>query len=141
MTKDIYKSRHIIIVTGSTTWSDSVMINNLLDQQKSSVDKPIHLLTGTADGADAIARNWALQHQVSCSVEDIGTRPHPQAVQAYNEKMLSWGPDIILAFKENFDPSWQLETCNRGTEHMCRIAAKSGVPILLNSLSALQLTA
>ena len=136
-----HKLSYTVLVTGSTLWSNSIMIETLLNQAyrvEEGKTTPFRILTGMAKGADTVARNWARRNDIQCLAEDIGRRPSPELVKAYNRKHLAHKPDLVLAFKMNFDPNWHLETCDYGTEHMCRIAAKAGIPVLLNSVTDLR---
>ena len=137
------KNIQSLIVTGSTTWKNSVMFHSLLDEiltSQSSAHTTFTVLTGLASGADEASRKWPAKNGIRCEAENIGSRPAAKCVKAYNEKMLSRRPNLVIAFKENFDPNWQRETCDYGTEHMCRIAAQSSVPIWLNNTTHLQLS-
>jgi len=136
-----HKLSYTVLVTGSTLWSNSIMIETLLNQAyrlEHGETTPFRILTGMAKGADTVARNWASLNEVVCLAEDIGHLPSPELVKAYNRKLLAHKPDVVLAFKMNFDPNWISDTCEYGTEHMCRIAAKAGIPVLLNSVTDLR---
>ena len=120
-----------VLVTGSVRWRDRQMIEHALAEW--AANGPIDVITGMASGADAIARAWAARTGVACRAEPLGEGTYPVPMHAYNERMLSWGPDVVLAFKNKFDTDWASTDCIAGTEHMCRIAAEAGVLVLLNT--------
>ena len=119
-----------VLVTGSVRWRDREMIENALAEW--ATNSPIEVITGMASGADEIARDWAARTGVAWRAEPLGRGNYPEPMHAYNEQMLEWGPDVVLAFKDDFDAGWASTDCVAGTEHMCRIATEAGVSVVLN---------
>lgn len=80
------------------------------------------LMQGGARGADAIAKDWAKTHpgitRFVCRAdwETHGTGAGP----VRNRRMLSWGPDLVVAFP----------TGGPGTADMMEIARKAGVEVI-----------
>ena len=131
-----------VLVTGSTTWSDRIAIAEILGElaQRRSGRGSFRIITGMADGADEIARMWATTNDVQLLAEPLEEGRYPGPMHDYNEKMLTWEPELVLAFKESLDPDWAEPDCCAGTEHMCRLAAQAGVPVLLNGTAWLTAT-
>ena len=124
-----------VIVTGSTTWDDTAMVESVLHclaKHASLRGHPFQVLTGMADGADAIARDWADALHVQLHAEPLAAGTYPEPMHRYNEELLRLQPDVVIAFKEEFAEDWDVATCIRGTEHMCRIACEAGIPVYLN---------
>lgn len=129
-----------VLITGSTTWADPVPIETMLDalvEDSAEIDSSFRVLTGMADGADAIAREWAEARGVNLHAELLEPGLYPGPMHRYNEALLRLAPDVVLAFKEDFDTDWASDGCRNGTEHMCRIAARAGVPVYLNGWTEL----
>lgn len=120
----------IVLVTGSVRWASSELIEAELDALLSQVELAevgdLTVLTGMADGADAIARQWAERNGVSLRAELLGLGIYPEPMHRYNEEMLSQNPDLVLAFKEGID---LVGNPDAGTEHMCRIAEAKGITV------------
>ncbi len=122
-----------VLVTGSVRWADGEMIEQALTELHARhPEGSFRVLTGMAEGADEFARRWAAQNDVPCMAHELDVGEYPRPMHNYNEQLLAWNPDLVLAFKDNFDLEWQSQLCFAGTEHMCRIAAQAGVPVLLN---------
>ncbi len=124
-----------VIVTGATTWTDAALIETVLGELAHHAGTRGHgltVLTGMADGADAIGRRWARCREVDLYAEPLGPGEYPDPMHDYNEQLLRLEPDIVVAFKDPFDEAWASDTCIAGTEHMCRIAAQPGLPVYLN---------
>lgn len=118
-----------VAVVGSTTWSDRDRVVSALDSLL--VGPPgMVVMTGMADGADALARQWAADNDHPLLAHPLEHGRYPGPMHRYNEMMMSWCPDLVLAFKENFDANWKSEACVAGTEHFCRLAFDQGVPVL-----------
>lgn len=133
MTASLTPSR--VLVTGATCWTDRAMIEELLDkyrQRKQVTGGSFRVITGMADGADEFARRWAIANEVALLAEPLESGHYPGPMHAYNDKMLEWSPELVLAFKDNFADDWDDDGRVAGTEHMARIAARAGVPVLLN---------
>ncbi len=130
-----------VVVTGSVNWSDRAVIELALDElatRQAATGGSFRVITGMADGADEIARTWAEANHVNLLAEPLTAGDYPGPMHQYNEKMLSWAPELILAFKDDFDFEWSSPLCIAGTEHMCRIAAAAGIPVVLNGVTPLR---
>jgi len=130
-----------VLVTGSVDWADRAAIEDVLDDllaRQQEVGGSFRILTGMADGADEIARTWAETHSVALLAEPLEPGEYPGPMHRYNEKMLAWQPQIVLAFKEPIAADWASAECGAGTEHMCRIAAAAGVTVVLNGATRLR---
>ncbi len=128
----------LVVVTGSVGWTNAEVIEESLRElatRKSASEGSLRVITGMASGADEIARTWAADHAkngVSLFAEPLKPGPYPHPMHSYNHKMLAMKPNLVLAFKEQFDDRWAMPSCLAGTEHMCRIAADAGIAVLLN---------
>ncbi len=114
-----------VLVTGSVDWIDPAPLDAALDALLEEHPHMI-LITGMASGADALARDWARRHGIEVWAEPLDPGHHPMPMHRYNERMLSWSPDLVLACKD------QLDLANRpdaGTEHMWRTAVAAGVAV------------
>ncbi len=126
-----------VLVTGGVQWKDASAIEDLLARcRQPSLDagSSFRVITGTAAGADEMARTWAERERVHLFAEPLGAEPKPEAIAAYNRRMLSMQPELVVAFKEGFSLAVAGDDGRPegGTEHMCRIASEAGVPVLLN---------
>ena len=124
-----------LLVTGSVAWEDSQAIDSVLAEfaeRFKGQRRTLRIITGTASGADEIARQWAARHGIEVFAHDLDKGAYPTPMHRYNEEMLQLRPDVVLAFKQHFDENWHSENCAAGTEHMCRIAVRAGVPVFLN---------
>lgn len=125
-----------IVVTGSVGWIDRSLLEQVLDDYRARSREhggSFRIITGMAEGADQIARNWAGANGVTIVAEPLQTGEYPGPMHDYNERMLRWRPDLVLAFKESFGEDWASPACVAGTEHMCRIAMEHNVPVLVNA--------
>ena len=129
-----------VLVTGSVAYDDWKTINEVLDRfaaPQRAAGGSFRILTGMADGADQIARMWARNNKAHLLAEPLKPGEYPEPMHGYNNMMLGWHPELVLAFKDDLDPDWASPDCVRGTEHMCRIAAEAGNPVLLNGTTEL----
>ena len=129
-----------VLVTGSTTWLDRAMVESALADlasRRASFGGAFVVITGMAAGADEFARDWANTNDVPLLAEPLDDGLYPEPMHRYNERMLEWEPELVLAFKDPLDPYWADWACHKGTEHMCRIASRAGLPVYLNSSSRL----
>ena len=114
-----------VLVAGSVNWTEAVPVETVLDQYL--VEYPAMIvITGMAEGVDAIARRWAGRNCVDLWAESLAPGDYPVPMHQYNERMLSWLPDVVVACKPDLDLE---QNSNAGTEHMCRIAAAAGVSV------------
>ena len=124
-----------VLVTGCTRYDDVLSIVEALRlcrQHAAAGAKSFRIITGMAEGADEIARLWAKENGVHLLAEALEAGDYPGPMHAYNHLMLDWHPELVLAFKTDFARDWDRADCIKGTEHMCRIAAETGLPVLLN---------
>ena len=82
-----------------------------------------------ADGADAIARNWAATNRVEVSAECLDPGEYPGPMHDYNKKLIGWQPDVVLAFKDGFDPTVRPNGHEPGTEHLVRLAREASIEV------------
>ncbi len=130
-----------VLVTGSVGWTDRTAIEDALDlysARQRATGGSFRVITGMADGADEIARTWAEANGVHLIADPLEPGDYPAPMHRYNEKMSGWSPELVLAFKDPFDFEWASPLCIAGTEHMCRIAARDGIPVLLNGATWLR---
>lgn len=109
-----------VIVCGSRNWKDEEAIHARLEQLPR---EGLVIANGGARGADRIAWLWAEDHGVDVETfvarwDDKGRAAGP----IRNLEMLGYAPtDLVLAFRSEGE--------SRGTDHMCTIAARRGVPV------------
>lgn len=133
-----------VIVCGSRDWEDwrtvwqtldGVYINFEIGYASTHLG-PFELIHGDARGADKAARRWAESsplHSYNERPDDMEfihtpvpanwTRYRNAAGPIRNREMLKMEPDLVLAFKNDFD--WTFS--EGGTEDMVKIAIDSGV--------------
>jgi hypothetical protein len=109
------------------------------------------LIEGGAKGADRAAQDWAKHSPLHQPLQSFfeyepGSAPdrqpfflktveanwteHGRAAGPYrNREMLAENPDLVIAFKDDFDRTLS----KGGTEHMVKIAKKAGVKTVLVS--------
>jgi len=113
-----------VIVCGSREWTDQAFITRILTQCVDAYGM-LHVVAGGQRGADTMAivaantlgLTWE-EHHADWATHKLAAGP------IRNRHMLSLGAFGVLAFKQNFD--WTLQ--HGGTEDMCKIAAKAGLP-------------
>lgn len=119
-----------ILVTGSREWRNADIIHRAL--RLAIGDEPlwnVRLIHGAARGADQMAEIEA-QRLGGIRIDRYPanwTRDGYQAGFVRNALMLEKNPDIVLAFKSNFDRSLS----RGGTEHMVRLSLEAGKPVWL----------
>lgn len=107
-----------VLVCGDRKWRDAAAIKRELDKLAPSV-----IISGGARGADALAAEYAR----AAGIELI---EHPAEWKRYgraagpirNRAMLSYRPDLVLAFHPDLNES-------RGTRDMVNQAKNAGVPV------------
>jgi hypothetical protein len=87
------------------------------------------IIHGAAKGVDAMCDAWEDSYPgVTIERYPANWAEHGRSAgPRRNQVMLDTDPDIVLAFKKNFN----MKLDNGGTEHMIKIAAKAGVPHLI----------
>ena len=107
-----------VIVCGSRTWDDADVIRERLDRLPADVT----IVQGGARGADRIAWMWAGEAGVAFETYPADWDGDGRAAGPIrNQKMLDSGADLVIAFRSEGE--------SRGTDHMCSIAARRGVPV------------
>lgn len=82
--------------------------------------KPITMLIhGGARGADTVAGHWAESRRVACLTVWADWSLGRIAGTLRNAKMLTWEPDLVVAFPGG-----------NGTAHMVRIAREGGFEVI-----------
>lgn len=123
MTRAGYQPRRVL-VCGSREWEDGAAIRTALEAQAED-SHGIVVIHGDARGADRTADVVARSLGFDVMKMPADWRTHGKAAGPIRNKlMLDLRPDVVLAFKDEFN--WAL---NRGgTEHMVKIALDAGVP-------------
>lgn len=88
---------------------------------------PTTVLEGGAEGADRIARHWAVEHGVTVVTYAADWQAHGRSAgPRRNQLMLDHGkPDMVLAFPGG-----------AGTADMCRRARRAGIPVHRSTCTA-----
>jgi YspA, cpYpsA-related SLOG family len=108
-----------VLVCGGRHFRSPVQVFRALDRLHQ--EKPItELMQGGATGADQFAREWAAtKPEIKRYVCHADWETHGRAAGPIrNEKMLTWKPDLVVAFPGGF-----------GTADMVRRAEAAGVPV------------
>ncbi len=106
------------------------MIVTVLDGIESRDGEVPVIIEGGAKGADKIAGKWAQDYAHECYPADWD-RYGKAAGPIRNGQMLTNGkPDLVIAFKDGFDPS---PDAKGGTEHMVRLARNAEIPVWIMS--------
>ncbi len=107
-----------VLVCGGRDYMDMGVVYGALDELHEQI--PISLIIeGGARGADALGRSWALSRCVSCLTEPANWKRYGnRAGGIRNAKMLTWKPDLVVAFPGD-----------TGTENMIRHAKVVGVKV------------
>lgn len=110
-----------VIVCGGRDFSRRVLLFTTMDRLHAERGFTA-FMQGGARGADAIARRWAKTHpeiaRFVCEAE--WTRYGKPAGAIRNSKMLTWKPDLVVAFP----------TGGPGTADMMRQARAAGVEVI-----------
>jgi hypothetical protein len=108
-----------VLVCGGRRYDDAARVNEVLDHLAASqpVDVLIH---GAARGADLLAVDWAIRHQIPLLEFGADWAAHGKAAGPIrNRRMLLEGkPDLVIAFPGG-----------KGTENMVNQARKAGVQV------------
>lgn len=109
-----------VLVCGGRDYSDRRRVYEILDVAH-AVNPIILLIAGGANGADALAVDWARKEQVKFQVfsadwETLGRKAGP----IRNQQMINEGkPHMVIAFQGG-----------RGTADMIKRADTAGVPVV-----------
>lgn len=108
-----------VLVCGGRKFSNIAQVDDVLDgiHQDARIS---HLIEGGAEGADTIARTWALDRgvqPVTCKANwpKFGNGAGPRR----NALMLALGPDLVVAFPGG-----------SGTASTVRMARESGIRVI-----------
>ena len=109
-----------ILVCGGRDFSDSALVNKFLNQYLSDIDPP-KIIQGDAQGADYLAKLWAVNNQVEFESFPADWKKYgKRAGYIRNVQMLNEGkPDIVIAFPGG-----------KGTKMMINLAEAAGVPVV-----------
>ena len=125
-----------VLVTGSRDWDDvhrflQVMHTHVESQWPKGYDSQGHFVDymppsdfvllhgGCPTGADALADNWAVSHQVDVEVYPADWNKHGRAAGPIrNQQMVDSGPDLCLAFIKND---------SRGASGTAAMAERAGI--------------
>lgn len=123
----------IVLVCGGREWSDRTPIEFMLRGFYDQYPDSLTVIEGGARGADRIAGQWAARYRqigVGWVRFDAHWQGHGKRAGAIrNQEMLEYGPDVVVAFKDEFDHSLG----RGGTEDMVKRAKEAGVPVYVVS--------
>lgn len=108
-----------VLVCGGRDYADRELVYVVLDRIHG--ETPIEfIIQGEADGADALARDWAVSRKVALIGCHADWKKHGRAAGPMrNQDMLDrWEPDVVIAFPGG-----------AGTADMVRRARRAGVPV------------
>lgn len=109
-----------ILVCGGRKWTNRVLTFGVLDgylQQFHLRGKPIVIVEGGADGADTLAKEWAIKNDVPFEEYPADWSRYGRAAGPIrNQQMLDTGIDLVVAFPGG-----------RGTADTIRRAEKMGI--------------
>ncbi|MCK1520245.1 DUF2493 domain-containing protein [Bradyrhizobium sp. 17] len=112
--------KQTVLVCGGRDYDDARSLGMVLDAAHSA--NPIECLVhGAARGADTLAADWALEHDVLCKAYPADwDRDGKAAGPIRNQRMLDLGkPHMVVAFPGG-----------KGTADMIRKAEAAGVPVV-----------
>lgn len=124
----------IILVTGSRNWTDYATIHLALTETIKNhfyPNKPkrqdVLIVHGGARGADTLAGEWAIAHNVpqKVYVPDWNNYGRSAGIRRNAEMLEKENPDVVLAFRKDM---------SRGTSHMIDIAQKAGKKVIIYDL-------
>lgn len=119
-----------ILVCGSREWGNPGLVERAIAHVVETTPlSEVTIIHGAARGADSCAdvaaQRLGITHVDRYPAE--WNRLGRSAGFERNVLMLENRPDVVLAFKDNFDRSLR----SGGTEHMVRISLEAGVKVLL----------
>lgn len=111
---------NIIIVTGSSEYTDQLAVNNALNDAKANLADLAIVQGGNHNGADWLASKWALSYEVPCfTCKAPSAVMGARAPQVRNDWMLKFmPPNYIVAFGDDAN-----------TQDMVAKAEAAGVPV------------
>lgn len=105
-----------VLVCGGRDYKDRSRVYAELDALHNQMSA---LVCGGAPGADTLAWDWGWHRNFYCERIMADWKTHGRAAGPIrNQKMLEWGPDLVLAFPGG-----------RGTADMIRRAEAAGVAV------------
>jgi hypothetical protein len=109
-----------VLVCGGRDYRDQTRAWAVLDDLLDRVKPSLTVICGAANGADALAADWAIARSVALSWFPADWKRHGKAAGPIrNQKMLDEGkPDLCIAFPGG-----------RGTADMVRRAREAGVEV------------
>ncbi len=112
-----------ILVCGGRDWSNQTMTTGVLDgfrEQYHEKDKPIVIVEGGAQGADTLAKEYAIKHDIPFEEYRAEWNKYGRAAgPVRNSQMLNSGIDVVIAFPGG-----------RGTHDTIGKAEKMGIRVL-----------
>ncbi len=98
-----HPTRLTALVCGGRDYSDAATVITVLDnlrQEAANVSRRLHLVTGGATGADALAERWARARGVPCRVYHADWDHYGRSAgMIRNQQMLDSEPvDVVIAF-------------------------------------------
>lgn len=119
------ENRFVVLVCGGRNFNDHLLVFRILDEI--NILEPITLIVqGYARGADRLADEWARKRGVPSTgkqyevTSEMWRQQGRAAGHIRNHKMrVEQKPDLVLAFPGG-----------PGTEGMCNIADRAGVPVI-----------
>lgn len=114
-----------IIVAGSRTFSDYMMLECRLDSFVKYVNNPITIISGTANGADKLGELYAKSHGYKCECFPANWELYgKRAGYIRNGEMAKYAVDNAIGVLFAF---WDGES--RGTAHMINLATQHGLAV------------
>lgn len=111
-----------ILVCGGRDWSNRTLTDGVLDgfrQQYHEKGKPIVIVEGGAQGADTLAKEYAIKHDIPFEEYRAEWNKYGRAAgPKRNTDMLNSGIDVVVAFPGG-----------RGTHDTIRKAEKIGIRV------------
>ncbi len=112
-----------ILVCGGRDWDNRTLTDGVLDgfrEQYHEKDQPIVIVEGGAQGADTLAKEYAVKHNIPCEEFAAEWKKYGRAAgPVRNSKMLKSGIDVVIAFPGG-----------RGTHDTIGKAEKMGIRVL-----------
>lgn len=112
-----------ILVCGGRDWDNRTLTDGVLDgfrEQYHEKDQPIVIVEGGARGADTLAKEYAVKHNIPLEEFAAEWKKYGRAAgPVRNSKMLKSGIDLVIAFPGG-----------RGTHDTIGKAEKMGIRVL-----------
>lgn len=110
-----------VLVCGGRNYNEKAEFDLRMDELSQSLQKVICIIQGGADGADTLARHWAMERMLPVMTFPANwSRLGREAGPIRNEWMLDYGqPDLVVAFPGG-----------RGTANMVKLAEAAGIEVI-----------